>query len=558
MARRLLPLLLLIHLTPAAEQRPASYLRHDERIAVLGDSISFQGIYQDLAKALLDALHPGNDIRFLNLARGGATAGHGPGQLAAWLRDHPEERPTLVLAMFGVNDTRWNASDDEAKHAEYRTKLGKIVDACAKADLPLILLRESHFSKGAEEDAWSAGLNRSLTRLLGIEDALAADRGIPIIDLHTAYRRALTQAWSVDPRYHFTPDVIHPTVPGHAALAVELLRALGASRPLASRDRGILAAADDGGLDITIDPALGFARSGGTLQARALIRNLRGTPRTLDVRWASPGATGQASISLDPYASSDLVCDLPVGMPPELWAAPLTVFADDGDGASAAGHALVWQREIRDAEASPFAFGAADFRVLGERTATDPCPVDQGGARFAGSTLVLTFRWQDPTPVPAEAGFANRFKQEIATPLDPNAREGQPCDAVEIFLDLRSPDDAARYTAEIDAQIPGVARIGCYFVLREGLPVPRLMASGMDADRVAFTCTDALWTVTIDLGARRSDPLGLDLRVTDTASFGLDRGPVHHLSGRRWCAPEPMSWIRLGRAGGAWQYRIGY
>jgi len=54
-------------------------------------------------------------------------------------------------------------------------------------------------------------LQQALTTVASIEQ-------IPLIECAPApNQRALDKAWTKDPAYEFTPDIIHPNSPGHAA-----------------------------------------------------------------------------------------------------------------------------------------------------------------------------------------------------------------------------------------------------------------------------------------------------------------------------------------------------
>ena len=208
-----------------------AYLRPGDVIVCVGDSVTAAGVYDGFLQAILDRLYPEAGIRVVNRGEGGKSADAATGLLDSALKT---ERPTLATFMFGVNDTRWSAGDEEAKAEAFVAGLTAAVDLAEKNEVVPLLLRESHFSHGQAPDEFAAMVNGVLDRLMAAQDALAAERQIPVIDTQGAYKRALAAAWGADSRYEFSPDIVHPNSPGHAALAGEILRALGAGLPLAA------------------------------------------------------------------------------------------------------------------------------------------------------------------------------------------------------------------------------------------------------------------------------------------------------------------------------------
>ena len=78
---------------------------------------------------------------------------------------------------------------------------------------------DSFHGDGMHSELFLLSANPDLYRQA--QDELGAKHNVPVIDVLGAYRRALAKAWKKDRLYEFTPDVIHPTQPGHAAMATE-------------------------------------------------------------------------------------------------------------------------------------------------------------------------------------------------------------------------------------------------------------------------------------------------------------------------------------------------
>jgi len=97
---------------PIAQSAEPAYLRPGDVIVCVGDSVTAAGVYDGFLQAMLDRLYPEAGITVVNRGQGGQTSGAAAGLLDSALTT---ERPTLATFMFGVNDTRWSAGDEDAK-----------------------------------------------------------------------------------------------------------------------------------------------------------------------------------------------------------------------------------------------------------------------------------------------------------------------------------------------------------------------------------------------------------------------------------------------------------
>ena len=79
-----------------------SYLKKNDVILTLGDSISAMKFYQKQMEDVLAAVYPDAGIKVYDFGSGGKSSSSGLGQLQAGL----SKKPTMVLCMFGVNDVR--------------------------------------------------------------------------------------------------------------------------------------------------------------------------------------------------------------------------------------------------------------------------------------------------------------------------------------------------------------------------------------------------------------------------------------------------------------------
>jgi hypothetical protein len=179
----------------------------------------------------------------------------------------------------------------------------------------------------------------------------------------------------------------------------------------------------------------------------------------------------------------------------------------------------------------------------------------------------VTFRWKDETVVPAQPGFKSRFGKQVDAALDLGSRNGQPCDAIEIFIDTRPGKSTGRMTAGADANPEGVIRLGVHrtkernvkLTLPKGIHDPGLaIRATMRAASAQLTRVQPnLYRLTFRPKSIEST-IGFSMRVTDTDSFGIGKGRVYDLTGREHVSLEPMSFIRMSKTGGGVFFRVGY
>ncbi len=555
--RYLIPILATLLHGPVQAAAETAYLRPGEVIVCVGDSVTHAGVYDGFLQTMLDRLYPEAGIRVVNRGQGGQTSGAAVALLASALKT---EHPTLATFMFGVNDTRWSAGDEDAKAEAFVAGLTAAVDLAEKNQVVPLLLRESHFSHGQAPDEFAAKVNGVLDRLMAAQEAFAAERQIPVIDTQGAYKRALAAAWAADPRYEFSPDIVHPNSAGHAALAGEILRALGAGLPLAAPEgaRGPLRLVAPEDLTIEFTPAAGVLAPDGTLAVPVTIHNRSAKPEKGTLVLCLPDHVIETPVSVEAKALAIVTCELPLApLRAERSAGPLYA-AFRGERRFTAASTLFFHSRIRPAAATPVVFSAADFQSAADEDAR-VCPVTHVALRHSGTELTVEFTWADTTVVTAKPDFRTRFGKEITALLDLNNREGQPCDAVEFLLDLRPADAIGRPTADADANPEGILRIGVCFVEVDGKPVARALSlPELPAEALSLAPVEPdTWTLKVK--CRPAGPsLGISMRVTDNTEFKVAATPQFWLTGHRGSGQEPMGFVQLGVQDEGVLYRIGY
>lgn len=532
-----------------------SYLRSDDQIVNVGDSITAQGGYQAYMEAILKTVYPQNNIRLVNLGRGGSDAG---GQLKA-LRDYlAANKPSLITVMFGVNDTKWRPADVEQRQQQFVKSLTEYIEIGRQSNIPIIFLRGTHFSHAAAAGDFETKLNAALEKLFDSQTKLAQETNTPVVDVYGAYRRALEQAWKADPLYEFTPDVVHPTSPGHAAMATEILKAMGAGLPLAEGDkRGTLHLDEKQAVTLEVLPGQGTIPAGGKLQLQ--VRATNTTDRAIEgqllvvlgtVKFAQP-------LKLSAGASQTVALDVPAADMAQRWECLPIYMAVTGKDVFAAGHTLFYYSQIARSDATPFRAGIDEFRIHGP--STRPATISAVQASRDAGHVRVEFTWNDTTPVLPQAPFKNRFGKEIATPLDLSLRSAQPCDAVEVFIDLRPEQSTGRWTSEVDANPAGIVRVGIYRTNENGKPGAAIQCPPeVPADRVTLEAK-ADNAYVLELATPAAPPaIGFSMVVSDRDKFSLTEAQPYRLTGNPMLGFEPMSYIRLGVGTEGTYYRIGY
>ena len=537
------------------------YLKAGDEIATFGDSITGQGVYQAYMQRVIDTLYPGSSITVVNSGSGGKSADSGVAALKAFPRKGPN---SIATVMFGVNDTRWAAAGMEAKAKTFVEHMGRMIEIAKESEMPIIFLRETHFSHNAAPDAWVDSITEALEYLLKAAGELAAEKDVPVIDVLDAYREALSEAWKKDPKYEFTPDVIHPTQPGHAAMATEILRAMGVGLPLATDERGPLHLERKAAVKLEAADGNGMIAENGAIALVVRCRNTSDAQVEGEVTIVVSGHKDTKTASVAAGGTQELSFKIPAAKLESRWGVEPLYMVFKGDDVFVADHALFYYSKVFHTGKEAFVATAEDFRrASGEADRT--CPVSRVSVNYhPRAGITIEFKWTDKNVVPAQLGFKNRFGQTIRAPLDLRNRDGQPCDAIEFYFDLRPDESMGRFTCNADANPRGVTRIGAYKGKKDGkfvthlTPLPPPPSPRMRMDQTTFTdqgdgtCLLRLPKTT------RGATLGFSMRVTDADEFGFGKGPVFYLTGRTDVVHEPMSYIMLSAAKPGIFYRIGY
>ena len=538
-------------------QGAEAYLAPHDKIMWIGDSITAQNLYNPMVMQVLATLYPEAGISDVNCGTGGATA---PSQFGSIPPRVDKEQPTILTVMFGVNDTRWSVTDEPDKVENYTRGLQQYADLARQRHLDLVFLRETHFSHNRQAEELETGLNRVLGRLFAAMDQVAAANGRPVIDTFGAYTRQLEKAWQADPKYEFTPNFVHPTMHGHAAVAGEILRAWGAGLPLSKAvQRGPLHLGAKQAVELSAVPAAGLlgkdkplaikiraAAAGGRARAGKLIAVIGQQKFSLPLE-INPQAPTETTIQWSPAGSQRRWDVLPIY---------LAFVAEDEFAAAAV--PLYWSRLIPTA-ASPFQHDAQGW-VEWEGYKPAASAVDDVQAVVGPQSVRVEFAWRDSTPVLAQgAPFKSRLGQPVGGPLDLTSPFGQPCDAVEVLLDLRGEQSSGRCTSNMDS-IPEVTlRVGLYKIEESGRVACKLQVSPESAagavklaelggDRYAIE-----WT-----GPVPKCGVGFNLLASDAKEYKPNQFTGAWLTSVPLVGVDWTDFFRLSASADDMLYRVGY
>lgn len=440
-----------------------SFLRSGDHLVVIGDSLTEMGEYVRMLDGVVQQAYPDAGIRVVNHGSGGKRADAAVPLLKEYLS---KNNPTLVFMMFGVNDTQWRNEDVDKKSVAFVDNLKKMQDFCVSKDLPLILIKQSPFSHNLSNDLWLSGVNTALDALLNAQQEYATLHNIPVIDGYGLYKRNLSTAWSKNPYYEFSPDVVHPNSPGNASLSSSLINALGVGLELSSGTRPELSTASSSDLQIEILDDVSVTEPGQPIRAKVRIQNVSRSEKKGSVTLlTSFSSSAKVACSLPPLSSE--IVEIPIVLPDVNTVSPLFVRFTTGTE-SWCRDTIIFAAPQKSLAEGPATFSEKDFQLsqhqkgyLGkEEPESITPPVKALKISADNQTIRFNFTWDDPTPVFAKETTTSRVGKTVNAPVDVLARAGaQKCDAIDFFLDLRSLKETGRPTADIDSVPDGVIKI---------------------------------------------------------------------------------------------------
>jgi lysophospholipase L1-like esterase len=226
---------------PAPVQRAAGsprgpdaprYLRSEDRIVFLGDSITELGNYTSLVESYLVTRYPRYSQTFFNAGWAGDTAGDAAdgrwGGASRLTRDVITLAPNVVTICYGMNDGYYS-NFDPSWLPNFTGPMSAIIDRLLQARARPVLLTPGVVDDTVPALQWLKKItdyNNGALHLLAREVLrIARARRLPCYDLHSLMQATLER--SKKDHVDMGTDGIHPDPAGGVVMAYALLKALG-------------------------------------------------------------------------------------------------------------------------------------------------------------------------------------------------------------------------------------------------------------------------------------------------------------------------------------------
>ena len=195
-----------------------------DRIVWLGDSITAAHTYGRYVETFFLLRRPDLNLTFINAGIGGHSALNGLNRLDQDVLSH---RPTVVVVNFGMNDAGYPAG---SPHAAFIQNIEAIIDRLRQGGVQRVIWVEptpAHIA-GVAAQAKIIDRQRQLERLVSEMSRHKVSADVIKVQWHEPMKQALN-ATATKPDFKLIPDRIHPSAAGHAIMAVEFLRQIGAN-----------------------------------------------------------------------------------------------------------------------------------------------------------------------------------------------------------------------------------------------------------------------------------------------------------------------------------------
>jgi acyl-CoA thioesterase-1 len=207
----------------------ASWLEQGDIVLFQGDSITdatrirengndLGKGYALMAAAQFSAKFPEKQVTFLNRGNSGNRV---PDLLGRWQQDCLDLKPNLVSIYIGINDT-WRKYDrnEPTSTEQFRTGYRQLLDQTASTGAKLLLIEPFVLPVPEDRKLWREDLDPKID----VVRELAREFGARLLCLDGIFAQASTRADSAFWAY----DGVHPSPAGHALIANEWLKVVGA------------------------------------------------------------------------------------------------------------------------------------------------------------------------------------------------------------------------------------------------------------------------------------------------------------------------------------------
>ena len=209
-------------------------LRDGDTVVFLGDSITAERTYGKVVETYTLLRFPERKVRFVNAGWGGDTAAGG---LARLQRDVFDKGATVVTVAYGINDIGWGTKADAEHRRQYLDAVRGIVERCNARKVRVYLC--SAAVTAADPDKSEADF---LQQMCDEGMKLSTTLGGGAIDVQRGMRdvqRRIKAANAKEPDEKkretlHAPDGVHLNNLGQTAMALAILKGLGAPRDVSS------------------------------------------------------------------------------------------------------------------------------------------------------------------------------------------------------------------------------------------------------------------------------------------------------------------------------------
>ena len=205
--------------------RDSLFLQTGDRVVWLGDSITAAHTYTRYVETFFLLRRPDLNLTFINAGIGGHSSWDGLGRLD---RDVLAYNPSVVVINFGMNDAGY---PENSVHAALLKNLDTMFVRLRAGGVKRIVLIDP-----SPTDTVTPGVpagNKLLTRQANLEQYVAAiqarspESDVVVVHWQDPLKQAL-YSLAANPEYRLIPDRIHPNMLGHAVMALQILRGIGA------------------------------------------------------------------------------------------------------------------------------------------------------------------------------------------------------------------------------------------------------------------------------------------------------------------------------------------
>lgn len=194
-----------------------------DRIVWLGDSITAAHTYGRYVETFFLLRRPDLNLTFINAGIGGHSALNGLNRLE---QDVLSQTPSVVVVNFGMNDAAYPPG---SPHAAFIQNIDATIAKLRQGGVQRVIWVEptpAHVA-GVPAQSKLADRQRQLERLVAEMRQHSVPSDVIKVQWHDQMKSALKSA-AAKPDFKLIPDRIHPSAAGHAVMAVEFLRQIGA------------------------------------------------------------------------------------------------------------------------------------------------------------------------------------------------------------------------------------------------------------------------------------------------------------------------------------------